>query len=114
MHRSLIYLCDSSDGVVIYSRDDDNDSSITYCVRPAEVKSRSVPRTFQRERINITQVRRMLLDDDGKNSYFYSKNAPDDPVYACIRAYCAESDLNDNEEPDRRLNPILQAAIPGK
>ena len=56
----------------------------------------------------------MLLDDDGENSYFYSKNAPDDPVYACICAYCAESDLDDNEEPNRRLNPILQAAIPGK
>ena len=55
----------------------------------------------------------MLLDDDGENSYFYSKNAPDDPVYADINAYCAESDLNDNEEPDWQLNPILQAAIPG-
>ena len=73
MHKSLIYLCDSSNGVVICSRDDDGDSSITYGARPAEVKSRSAPRTFQRERINITQVRRMLLDDDGENSYFYSK-----------------------------------------
>ena len=99
---------------MIYSRDDDDGSLKIYGARPAEVKSRSVPRTFQRERSNITQVRRMLLDDDGENSYFYSKNAPDDPVYACIRAYCAESDSNDDEEPDRRLNPILQAAIPGK
>ena len=44
---------------------------------------------------------------------FIQKRARD-PVYACIRAYCAESDSNDDEEPDRRLNPILQAAIPCK
>ena len=95
---------------MIYSRDE----LLSYSARPVEVKSCPSTRTFQRKKTNVTRVRRMLLDDDGENSYFYSKNAPDDPVYAGVNAYCAESDSNDNKEPDRQLNSILQAAIPGK
>ena len=109
---------DSSDEVVIYSRDPDDDilNRRQYGAKPAEVKARVSLRTFQRERMNITRVKQMLIDDGSNSTWFYSREAADGPIYARIDALYDENsdDSDDEEQQDWRLNPILQAAIPGK
>ena len=123
MTKSRMFNRDSSDGVVIYSRDPDDDDVLNrrnYGVKPVEVKARVSPKTYAKERNNITQVKRMLIDDESNSTYFYSRGAADEPIYAHIDAFYAvnskddSDDSDDEEQQDWRLNPILQVAIPGK
>ena len=121
MTKSRMFNRDSSDGVVIYSRDPDDDDVLNrrnYGAKPAEVKARVSPRTYQKERNNITRVKQMLIDDESDSTWFYSRGAADGPIYAHIDAFYAvnsEDDSDDSDDKqDWRLNPILQAAIPGK
>ena len=120
MSRKRMFNRDSSDGVVIYSTYDDAHNRRSYGAKPAEVKARVIPRTFARERNNIIQVKQMLIDDESDSTCFYSRGAADEPIYALIDAICAvnseddSDDSDDKEQQDLQLNPILQAAIPGK
>ena len=123
MSKSRMFNRDSSDGVVIYSTDPDEDDALnrrSYGAKPVEVKARVSPRTYARKRNNITRVKQMLIDDENNNTYFYSRGAADEPLYALIDAFCAvnseddSDDSDDKEQQDWQLNPILKAAIPGK
>ena len=123
MTKSRMFNRDSSDGVVIFSTDpyeDDAFNRRSYGAKPAEVKARVSPRTCVRERNNITQVKQMLIDDENNSTYFYSRGVADEPLYAFIEAFYAlnseddSDDSDDKEQQDLQLNPILQAAIPGK
>ena len=57
---------------------------------------------------------------ENNSTYFYSRGAADEPIYALIDAFYAVNSENDSDDSDNKehqdwqLNPILQAAIPGK
>ena len=123
MTKSRMFNRDFSDVVVIYSTDPDEDDVQNrrgYGAKPAEVKARVSPRTYARERNNITRVKQILIDDENNSTYFYSRGAADEPLYASIEAFYAvnseddSDDSDDKEQQDWQLNPILKAAIPGK